>query len=121
MPRINYFELQAQEPERTVEFYTKVFGWEIRKWDGPLDYWLIKTGKEDEPGIDGGLARGESGSGGILCLDVDLVDVYAKKIEEAGGKIIKSKHAIPGVGWLCYCADTEGNVFAMMEEDRNAK
>jgi predicted enzyme related to lactoylglutathione lyase len=27
---------------------------------------------------------------------------------------------IPGVGWLVYCKDTEGNIFGMMQADANA-
>jgi hypothetical protein len=29
--------------------------------------------------------------------------------------------AIPGVGWLCYYKDTEGNIFGMMQSDPSAK
>jgi len=28
---------------------------------------------------------------------------------------------IPGVGWLAYAKDTEGNTFGMMQPDVNAK
>lgn len=119
MPRVNYFELQAREPERAVEFYKKVFGWEIKKWDGPADYWLIKTG--DGVGIDGGLAKGKTGSGTILSIDVDSVDAFTAKIIEAGGRIIKEKHALAGSGWLVHFEDTEGNTFYIMESDPDAK
>jgi predicted enzyme related to lactoylglutathione lyase len=27
---------------------------------------------------------------------------------------------IPGVGWLAYCKDTEGNVFGIMQDDPQA-
>ena len=27
---------------------------------------------------------------------------------------------VPGVGWLAYCKDTEGNVFGMMQTDPTA-
>lgn len=57
MPRVVHFEIDAEKPERAVKFYEKVFGWKIEKWKGPVDYWLITTGKEKEPGIDGGLAK----------------------------------------------------------------
>ena len=55
MPRVVHFEIQAENPERAARFYTAVFGWTIRKWDGPLEYWLVTTGPADERGIDGGL------------------------------------------------------------------
>jgi predicted enzyme related to lactoylglutathione lyase len=121
MPRVAHFEIPADDPERVADFYRKAFGWGIKKWDGPVDYWLVMTGSADEPGIDGGIAKGEPGTGVALSVDVDDVDAYLERVKEAGGKIVKEKHAVPGVGWLVYCADTEGNVFGMMQEDRNAK
>jgi len=57
----------------------------------------------------------------IVNIDVPSVNEFARKIEEAGGKVVKPKDAIPGVGYFAYCADTEGNVFGIMQEDANAK
>ena len=57
MSRVVHFEIPADNPERIAEFYNKVLGWDIQKWEGPVDYWLISTGKETEPGIHGGIAR----------------------------------------------------------------
>jgi len=31
------------------------------------------------------------------------------------------KTAIPGVGHFAYCEDTEGNLFGVMQADKNAK
>ena len=39
MPRIVHFEIPAENPERAVKFYQKVFNWKIEKWAGPMDYW----------------------------------------------------------------------------------
>ena len=55
MPRVVHFEISADKPERATEFYKKVFGWNIQKWDGPQPYWLVATGSKSEPGIDGGI------------------------------------------------------------------
>ncbi|HEV2494165.1 MAG TPA: VOC family protein [Terriglobia bacterium] len=37
MPRVIHFEINADQPERAAKFYTAVFGWEIKKWEGPTD------------------------------------------------------------------------------------
>ena len=58
MLRVTHFEMPADDPERLAEFYTNVFGWTVEKWDGPVDYWLVMTGDEGVPGIDGGIRRG---------------------------------------------------------------
>ena len=57
MPRVVHFEIHAETPERAMEFYSGVFGWEFSKWEGTQDYWLITTGPDEEPGINGGLVR----------------------------------------------------------------
>jgi predicted enzyme related to lactoylglutathione lyase len=33
MPRVIHFEFAVQEPEKAAEFFEKVFGWKIQKWD----------------------------------------------------------------------------------------
>jgi len=54
-------------------------------------------------------------------LDVPNVDDYVAKVEAAGGKVTLPKMAIPGVGYLAYCTDPEGNMFGMMQNDPAAK
>ena len=121
MPRVVHFEFNADEPERAVKFYQKVFGWEIKKWEGPMEYWLVMTGEKEKPGIDGGIMRRMDHETTIVTIDVPSVDEFIKKIKQAGGKVIKPKEAIPGVGYFAYCADTEGNLFGIMQENREAK
>ncbi|MFX1233730.1 MAG: VOC family protein [Promethearchaeota archaeon] len=122
MGRIVHFELNVKDVEKAKKFYEKVFDWEIKKWEGPIDYWLVMTGKESEPGIDGGLGFAEEDFPNIVnTIDVDDVDVVIKKIKNNGGKIIRPKHAVPGVGWLAYFEDPEGIVTGIMQEDPNAK
>ena len=58
MSRIVHFEIHASDPERAIDFYTSVFGWNFHQWEGgDADYWLIMTGPDEEPGINGGLSR----------------------------------------------------------------
>lgn len=122
MPRVIHFEIPADDPARAISFYEKVFGWVIQKWEGPTEYWLITTGPASEPGIDGGLARRTDPT---TCTEntigVASLDEYLQRIEANGGKIIRPKAAVPGVGWLAYCEDTEGNRFGLMQEDPTAK
>ena len=39
MPRPIHFEIPADHPERAIEFYHNVFGWEFQKWEGPNRQW----------------------------------------------------------------------------------
>jgi predicted enzyme related to lactoylglutathione lyase len=121
MPRVVHFEITADDPDRAVAFYKEVFGWQIHKWDGPMDYWMIQTGPKEQPGIDGGVTRRMGpGTAHINTVDVPSVDEYVAKIEANGGTIAMPKMAIPGVGWLAYAKDTEGSIFGVMQADPSA-
>jgi uncharacterized protein len=122
MPRVIHFEIQADQPERAANFFTNVFGWKINKWDGSEPYWLITTGEDNQPGINGAImGRTELFKSTCNTVDVPSVDDYAKKIISNGGKVITPKSAIPGVGYFAYCQDTEGNTFGIMQADPSAK
>ena len=121
MPRVVHFEIPAEKPERAVKFYKKVFGWKIEKWEGPMEYWLVMTGEDKEPGINGGIMSNINQKTTVNTVDVPSVENYLKKITEAGGKVVKPKTAVPGVGYMAYCVDTEGNVFGLMQNDPSAK
>ena len=129
MPRPVHFEIHASDPQRAIAFYKSMFAWEFTQWGGPMEYWIVNTGPEGQPGINGGLVRrrGEAPSDGaavnayVCTIDVSDIDSYIKKAEGAGAPQAVPKVAIPGVGWLCYYRDTEGNIFGMMQNDPSAK
>jgi uncharacterized protein len=127
MNRVIHFEIHADNPSRAVEFYNKLLGWEFTKWDGPMEYWVIKTGPDGQPGINGGLIQRQGKIDGtaviayVCTVDVPSVDAAAKKIETLGGTVVVPKMPIPGIGWLAYGKDTEGNIFGIMEQDSKAK
>ena len=119
MPRVIHFEISADEPERAVKFYQDVFGWEIQKWGGPQEYWLVNTGPEEQPGINGGVFKRQGPVNFVNTIEVPSVDDYAAKITEKGGKVAVPKMTIPSVGYLAYCHDTENNLFGIMQADRS--
>ena len=127
MPRVVHFEIHATDPDRLVNFYTGLFGWEFQKWDGPHDYWLIRTGPDGQPGINGGLVRRRGVIDGtaviayVCTVDVPSVDEYLGRVTATGGTVALPKMPVPGVGWLAYAKDPEGNIFGMMQMDKTVK
>jgi hypothetical protein len=123
LPRVVHFDIKADEPESLKTFYEEVFQWRFDKWDDPsgqIEYYLVKTG-EDEPGIDGGLAKRMGPDDQMdVTIGVINIDQYIKKIEDNGGKITSPKMAIPGVGWILNFTDPQGNKYVLMEDDPNA-
>jgi len=139
MSRVVFFEIKADDPDRARMFYQIVFGWRFEKFDAPYDYWLITTSGSGEDDFDGGMMRpGDqydpsidenaakraqiiTENKNVNIIRVEDINSYIPKITEAGGTIVMPKHAIPGIGWLFYFADTEGNVFCVMEWNCSAK
>ena len=121
MSRVVHFEINVDDPERAVAFYSGVFGWSVLKWDGPEDYWLLTTGDESEPGINGAIMKRSAPSiTTVNTIDVSSVDEAVKKIEENGGRVVAPKITVPGVGYMAYCQDPDGNTFGVMQADPTA-
>jgi len=103
LPRPIHFEIPAENVERAIGFYQNVFGWTFQKWDGPMPYWMIVTGKEGEPGINGGLMpRRDPAQPCVNTVGVASVDETVATVESNGGVCVVPKMPIPGVGWLAY-------------------
>lgn len=121
--RIIHFEIATDNPERAAKFYRKVFGWKIQKWIGSATYWLVTTGPNEEPGINGSIMEKmvQATAATINTVNVPSVDKYVQKIIDAGGKMLTPKRAVPGIGYMAYCVDTEGIVFGIMQADASAK
>jgi hypothetical protein len=129
MSRVIHFEIHAENPERAIQFYSGLFQWKFQKWDGPMQYWMVFTGPKDQPGIDGGLMRrmgpspvdGQPVNAYVCTSDVANLEESIATVTRLGGTIALPKMPIPGIGWLAYAKDTEGNIFGMMQNDPNAR
>jgi len=118
MPRVVHFELLADNPEQAAKFYSNVFGWNIQKWEGgEQPYWLVTTGEEGEPGINGGLMRpGGELKATVVTIGVPSIDEYISRVEQGGGKVVMAKQEIPGMGWSAYFTDPAGTVVGLYQD-----
>jgi uncharacterized protein len=120
------FGITADDVGRARRFYEQVFGWRFEAW-GPPDFYLIHTGDEKNPGVQGLLHKRRepvNGSGmlGYECtIGVANIDQIIKAVETAGGKIAMAKFHIPTVGTGAYFNDTEGNFFGAMQEEARSQ
>jgi predicted enzyme related to lactoylglutathione lyase len=123
---IHHFSINADDVQRAQQFYAKVFGWKFEAW-GPPGFFMIQTGTDKEPGIQGSLqgrrelVKGQRMTGFECTVSVDDVDAIAKAVEANGGKVIMPKVTIPTVGRLIFFQDPEGNVAGAMHYDAAAK
>ena len=128
MPRVIHFEIHATNPLELIPFYESLFGWTLTRFMPEVEYWTIVTGPDDQPGINGGLVKRQgpapvemqSVNASVCTVQVDSVDSILAKNAELGGSVALPKMPIPGIGWLAYIKDLDGNILGIMNPDPTA-
>jgi predicted enzyme related to lactoylglutathione lyase len=129
MPRVIHFEIHAADPQRLIRFYGELLGWAFEPSGPPGGYWLIRTGTPGTPGIDGGLlprrgaapAPGQAVNSFVCTVDVASATQTLDKVAQLGGAIAMPVIPVPGVGWLGYGRDPDGNILGFMQRDPAAR
>lgn len=124
MPRVIHFEIHASEPEALMDFYSALLGWGFVKQE-EMDYWLIETGPADQPGINGGLVRrpvagpadSQAVNAFICTVEVESLDDTLSANQRLGGVVALPKMPVPGVGWLAYVKDPDGNILGLLQPE----
>ncbi len=118
------FALHVDDIDRARRFYEAVFDWTFERW-GPPGFYLIHTGGDSDPGIQGLMhlrhePRAGAGLNGIEpTFAVDDLDAVLSAVEANGGRVTMAKSLIPTVGVLIRFDDPEGNnIGAMAYETR---
>ena len=123
MYRPIHFEIPSADPEGAIKFYSGLFGWKFQSWGGgPMEYWLVDTGDASQPGIHGGLMkRVHPEQPCVNTIDVPDLEAAVEKAVQLGGTVALPKMPVPGVGWLAYVQDPDGNLLGLMQPDPAAK
>jgi uncharacterized protein len=118
----SHIEIPADDPKRAAGFYKAVFGWKFETIPGFENYELYQTPAGRE-GIGGGIGkRGETAGKEIRnYIDVASIDDAVAKVKQHGGRVVQPKAEVMGQGWYAVVTDTEGNEFAVWEDDPNAR
>lgn len=119
--RVVHFEIPSDDPEKTIKFFETVFGWTFQRF-GTEEYWSAITGNEQSPGINGGVMKKKDPRQPVVnSIHVEKIDDAVRQIEQAGGTIVVPKMPVPGVGWLAYFKDPDGNIHGIFQNDPNAR
>ena len=125
MDPVVHFELPYDNRERMAKFYESAFGWQTRMLGEEMgNYVLATTTETDESGprkpgaINGGFFAKRPdwpAQSPSVVIAVDDISESAKKVTEAGGKVLGEPMEIPGVGQYVSFTDTEGNRVSMLQ------
>lgn len=112
--KICYLEIPARTGEESAAFYSKIFGWKVRKrGDGEMAF-------DDPGGVSGTWVKESDRTPDETIRTAIMVDDIAetlKQIEAAGGCVSTPRKEIgPGMGAFAIFADPAGTEFGLYEE-----
>jgi uncharacterized protein len=112
---ISHVAINADDPQASLRFYGALFGWEFVPW-GPPGFFRM----ERDPGPVVALQQRRDLGGvrltGFECtVAVPEVDAVAVAVVANGGRVVKERTTIPGVGDLIFFEDPGGNVAGAMQ------
>ena len=111
-------ELRTKDLPGAIEFYSKMFGWELPQTKiSPMEYKEIVV---DGVAYGGMMAMDENWPSGIPShwasyVAVDNADETAAKITEKGGTVRVPPFDAPGVGRMAMVVDPSGADFAIIQ------
>ena len=115
---IGWFEIGTGDPAAARRFYGDVFGWTVSYDDTKSTdaaYQIFTTG--DAEGLRGGLfaTEGKVPNYAIFHVLVENVEATCRRVEEAGGKILRAPEANPAGVTFAHVLDPAGNHFGVFK------
>lgn len=119
---INWFEVYTSDIDRAKKFYATVFdcGFNEISVDNERHSqikYAIFAGNNSEGEIGGALVKmdeAKPGIGGTLVyFATEEINTELSRVEDAGGKVIRSKVNVGDLGFIALIEDTEGNMIGL--------
>jgi predicted enzyme related to lactoylglutathione lyase len=115
-----WHELRTTDAKGAEAFYTHVIGWTTKDSGNPggVTYTLLNVGDLSTAGLmqlTPEMLNAGMRPGWVGFIGVDDVDLYAKRLEQAGGKLHCPPQDIPTVGRFASVEDPQGAVFLLFK------
>jgi uncharacterized protein len=126
MSQVAHFAINADDVNRALRFYEKVFGWKFQAYGPPGFYMVDEQSAKMTVPLRGSLQKRREIVPGIpmrgfeCTISVDDINAIAASIEKHGGKIVMPICTLAGVGQLLFFQDPEGNIAGAMQYDEKA-
>ena len=126
MPQVAHFAINADDVNRALRFYEKVFGWKFQAYGPPGFYMVDERSAKTTVALRGSLQKRREIVPGVpmrgfeCTISVDDIQSTRSVIEKNGGKIVMPICTLAGVGQLLFFQDPEGNIAGAMQYDSEA-
>ena len=118
--QVGWRELHAGDGPAAFTFYSGLFGWTK---DQAMDmgamgiYQTFKTAGEQGGGMMTKMAQTPQPHW-LYYFNVDAIDAAAKRVTDAGGKVINGPMPVPGDMWIVQALDRQGAMFGLLASKR---
>lgn len=123
MSQVAHFAINADDVDRALDFYGKIFGWKYQAYGPPGFYMVDERSAKSAVTLRGSIQKrreivpGVPMKGFECTISVSDIDATAKAIEKNGGKIVMPICTLAGIGRLLFFQDPEGNIAGAMQYD----
>ncbi|MDB6164024.1 MAG: glyoxalase [Xanthomonadaceae bacterium] len=113
-----WYELMTTDVAAARKFYSAVVGWEMSEGGQPgMPYTIVSAGTRGVGGI--AALSTEAGDAGtppawMGYIGVDDTDATARRVADAGGRVLRAPDDIPQVGRFAVVADPGGAAFMLL-------
>ncbi|HXK07302.1 MAG TPA: VOC family protein [Verrucomicrobiae bacterium] len=127
MSQVAHFSINADDVNRALRFYEKVFGWKFQSYGPPGFYMVDEQSAKAHVPLRGSLQKRREIIPGVpmrgfeCTISVDDIEAAAAAIEANGGRIVMQICTLAGIGRLLFFQDPEGNIAGAMQYDAKAE
>ena len=113
---IVHWELNADDPGKAQEFFSKLFGWNVDA-NNPMNYGIVNTNTEN--GINGGIHHSDEAPKGVtIYVEVDDLQAYLDKAVSLGSKVIMPVTVIPNMVTMAQFSDPQDNIVGLVKSEQ---
>lgn len=121
---VNWFEIYVNDMSRARKFYESVLNIRLEKLVVPGEMDDVNSFQmmnfpmfPEKPDASGALVKANGvepgGNSVMVYFACDDCSNEESRVEDAGGKVLKSKSSIGEFGFVAICMDSEGNTFGL--------
>ena len=121
---VTWFEIYVGDMNRAKKFYESVLNIRLEKLEVPGEMDDVNSFQmmnfpmfPEKPDASGALVKADGvepgGNSVMVYFSCDDCSNEEKRVEKAGGKVLKSKFPIGEFGFVAICMDSEGNTIGL--------
>jgi predicted enzyme related to lactoylglutathione lyase len=113
--KVSWFEIMGTNGTALQEFYADIFGWQLQRAPGEMNYAMLSG---EDGGIGGGIGDAQQGNYVTVYIEVEDPQAFLDRIEQKGGQTVVPVTEIPNMVTFAQFRDPEGNVVGLVKSQQ---